>query len=194
MTMVSGLFFVRLVPRFHPSWVIAAGMFFNALAYGTVFILGSDSHLTLLVAFLVMGLGTGASETLANDAMLSSVPASKAGAASAISETSYELGAVLGTAVLGGILTAAYRAHIDLPAGLSPEQAATAHETLGGATAVTASLDPELGAQVLAGAQEAFDSGVIWTTGISAILMLIAAVLVLRMLRTADPQASAADH
>ena len=60
--------------------------------------------------------------------IISSVPADQAGAASAISETPYELGAVLGTAVLGGILTATYSARVVVPAGLSPAQAASATE------------------------------------------------------------------
>src|SRR5690625_5987846 len=44
--------------------------------------------------------------TLFRSLILASVPPAKAGAASAVSETAYELGAVLGTAVLGSILTA----------------------------------------------------------------------------------------
>jgi hypothetical protein len=58
------------------------------------------------------------------------------GAASAISETAYELAVVLGTAILGGIPTATYSTRVVVPAGLSPAQAASATETLGGATAV----------------------------------------------------------
>ena len=58
------------------------------------------------------------------------------GAASAISETGYEVGAVLGTAVLGGLLTAFYQRHLDLPAALDAGSSAAAHETLGGAVEV----------------------------------------------------------
>lgn len=192
--MVAGLLFVRLVPRFHPAHIIAFGMFLNALGYGVVLVLGGSSSFTLMLAFLLLGLGGGAAETLANDVMLSSVPASKAGAASAISETSYELGSVLGTAVLGGILTAAYRAHIELPAGLSVEQADAAHETLGGATTVAGQVETGLSAELIAAAQHAFDSGVLWTAGISAALMLVTTVMVLRMLRGADPHATAGEH
>ena len=54
-------------------------------------------------------------------------------AASAVSETAYELGSVLGTAVLGSILAGAYAAKLALPAGLTAEQAVDAGETLAGA-------------------------------------------------------------
>jgi len=83
------------------------------------------------------------------------VPADQAGAASAISETPYELGAVLGTAVLGGILTATYSARVVVPAGLSPAQAASATETLGGATAVAPTLPAAQSANLLASARHA---------------------------------------
>ncbi|MDT0189559.1 MFS transporter [Rothia terrae] len=192
--MVSGLLFVRLVPRFHPAKVIAFGMFLNAAAFGLIFALGGESNLVLMLAFIVMGLGVGASETLANDVMLSSVPPQKAGAASAISETSYELGAVLGTAILGGILTAVYSKSIDLPAGLSEQQQNTASETLGGATQVASDAGGTLGAQLLEAAQHAFDAGVVWTAGISVLLLVFAGFMVLRMIAGVDPNAEPAEH
>ena len=83
------------------------------------------------------------------------MPADQAGAASAISETPYELGAVLGTAVLGGILTATYSARVVVPAGLSPAQAASATETVGGATAFAPSLPAAQSANLLASARHA---------------------------------------
>ena len=64
----------------------------------------------LIVAFVLLGIGIGAAETVSNELILASAPPEKAGAASAVSETAYELGAVLGTTILGGILTAFYRA------------------------------------------------------------------------------------
>lgn len=191
---ISGLLFVRLVPRFHPAKIIALGMFLNAAAYGLILIFGGESNYVLMASFIILGLGAGASETLANDVMLSTVPAAKAGAASAISETSYELGVVMGTAILGGILTAAYRSSIEMPEGLSSDQAQTAQETLGGASRVADNLGGELGQQLLSNAQHAFDSGVIWTAGISLVLMILAGFLVLKMISGADPNAEAAEH
>ena len=50
--------------------------------------------------------------------ILSSVPKEQAGAASAVSETAYELGAALGIAVLGSIVTGVYR-DFAAPAGVA---------------------------------------------------------------------------
>jgi DHA2 family multidrug resistance protein-like MFS transporter len=137
----------------------------------------------LVLAFVLLSLGIGAAETISNDVIVSSVPADKAGAASAISETAYEMGAVLGTAVLGGILTAAYSARVVVPAGLSAADTATATETLGGATAVAAHLPQPQAGQLLASAQQAFGGGVSVTSVIAVVLMVVAAALVWFTLR-----------
>lgn len=55
---------------------------------------------------VIVGAGVGLALTLTTDAVVSAVPADKAGAASAVSETAYELGAALGIAVLGTVLSA----------------------------------------------------------------------------------------
>jgi hypothetical protein len=69
----------------------------------------------------------------------------------ALSETSSELGGALGIAVLGVIGTAVYRGQVadGVPAGVPPEAADAARDTLGGVVAVAAGLPEQLGAAVL---------------------------------------------
>jgi len=157
----------------------------SAAGYGAV-VFGAQQGSTaaLLLAFVLLSLGIGAAETISNDVILSSVRADKAGAASAISETAYELGTVLGTAVLGGILTATYSTHVVLPAGLNVTAAASATETLGGATAVASSLPAPQAAELLGSAQQAFGSGVGITSAIAVVVMLGAAAMVWCALRS----------
>ncbi|WP_331715433.1 MFS transporter [Tessaracoccus coleopterorum] len=122
-TIVAGLLVVRLAKRFRAGHLVVAGLLLNAVGYALVTASGqTGSDLGLLAAFAILGAGVGMAETISNDLILSSVPATKAGAASAISETAYEVGSVLGTAVLGGLLTATYRGGVVLPTGLTPEQ------------------------------------------------------------------------
>lgn len=186
LTVVAGLLVVRLARRFRAGHLVVAGLLLNALGYTAVMITGnSGSDLGLLIAFLLLGAGVGMAETISNDLILSSVSAEKAGAASAISETAYEVGSVLGTAVLGGLLTATYRGAVQLPAGLTAEQQASAGETLGGAVDVAGALPGEVSSQLLESAKAAFDSGVVVTSAIGLALMLAAAVLAGRTLRTA---------
>jgi DHA2 family multidrug resistance protein-like MFS transporter len=134
----------------------------------------------------VLAIGIGGAETISNDLIIATVPPSKAGAASAISETAYEVGAVLGTAVLGSILTASYRAHVQLPGRLDQGQANAAAETLGGATAVADDLPAGQAGALLESARHAFDSGVVVTSSIGVVVMVAATTLALLTLRSAS--------
>lgn len=181
---VAGMAVVVLVRWIRPSTIIVAALLLSAIGYAAVLLLASPSAVApIIVAFAVLGAGIGAAETLSNDLIVSSVPAEKAGAASAVSETAYEMGAVLGTAVLGSILTASYSAHLTVPAGLDAEQATAAQQTLGGAHAVADTLPPAQADALLAAAGSAFDSGVSVTSAIGAALMVISAVVAWKMLR-----------
>ncbi|MCC3278380.1 MFS transporter [Arthrobacter sp. zg-Y40] len=186
LTIITGLAVVPLVKHLKPAYVVAGGLLFNAAGYALVFFAGeSVTVMELVVAFLFLGVGVGAAETISNDLILASVPPSRAGSASAISETAYEIGSVLGTAVLGSILTSAYRTHVTVPDGLSPEQAASAGETLGGAFDAAQSLPAESASALLHSAQAAFDSGVSLTSLIGVLVMVAAAAGAVVLLRKA---------
>ncbi|WP_454085938.1 MFS transporter [Georgenia sp. Marseille-Q6866] len=186
-TVVAGLAVVRVVQHVRPARVVAGGLLLNAVGYGLVLVSGSaGSDAGLLGAFMILGAGVGAAETISNDLILSSVPAAKAGAASAVSETAYELGAVLGTAVLGSILTAVYRTNVVVPDGVTGDDARAAGETLGGATEVASGLPDSVAQTLLESARHAFDSGVVITSSIGVVLMVVAAVIALRALRSAE--------
>jgi DHA2 family multidrug resistance protein-like MFS transporter len=181
---VAGLVVVPIARRVRPSIVVPVALTISAVGYLVIALSGGDAQTgTLMLSFVLLGLGIGAAETVSNELILTSAPAEKAGAASAVSETAYELGAVLGTATLGTILTASYRSAVALPDGLTAAQAHAAGETLGGATTVAGQLPAGLGEQLLASARAAFDSGVGLTAGIGVGLMVAAAVLAVVSLR-----------
>ena len=121
----------------------------------------SISALGIAIAFVALGLGIGAAETVSNELIISNAPAEKAGAASAVSETAYELGAVLGTAMLGTILTASYRPVVDCPEGLTRRAAAgSAVRRWVAPSRWPSSCRPDPAAALLESARHAFDSGV----------------------------------
>ncbi|WP_423816725.1 MFS transporter [Rothia nasimurium] len=184
LTVVAGLVVVYIVKVVKPWIVIAGSLLMNAAAFALVFFTAnSGSDTGILVAFALLGVGIGFAETLTNDIILAAVPPHKAGAASAISETAYETGSVMGTAILGSILNAAYVAHLMVPAGVGAADADAARETLGGAVEVAERIGGDTGATLLASAQHAFDSGVVYTSAIGVVLMLICTVMVVRTLR-----------
>jgi len=181
---VAGLVVVPMVRRIRPGFIMATGLALSLTAYASIAIMGADVTLVgLIVAFCVLSAGIGAAETLSNDLIISSVPADKAGAASAVSETAYEVGAVLGTAVLGSVLAASYRSSVEVPSGVGSADAAAARETLGGAVEVSSGLPGDLGRELLASARHAFDSGVVATSWVAVALMAVAIAVTLVTLR-----------
>ena len=138
---------------------------------------GTLTNLTVIVALTLVGAGTG-SLAIGSAMIMHGSPEEKAGNAGALEETSYELGAVLGVAILGSISALLFRAELvgsGLLRGIDPALATQAEESLGAAISIAGELQrPDL-------AQEA---GVAFThamqaTGIAGgIIMLAVAVLV----------------
>jgi len=183
---LGGLLIVPVARRVRPSIVVPLALTVSASGFALIALSGGQIDATgLALAFVLLGVGIGAAETVSNELIVASAPVEKAGAASAVSETAYELGAVLGTAVLGSILTAAYRANVVLPVGLSEAQRQSAGETLGGAVTVSGQLTTDTGTRLLDSARLAFDSGVGVSAWIGVGLVLSAALVGALALRRA---------
>ncbi|MCE0765334.1 MFS transporter [Pseudonocardia kujensis] len=190
-TILAGLGAAGLARRFPLRVLVPAGLVLAAAGYVLCTRLGVGSAETLLLlAAVLIGAGIGLSETITNDAILAAAPADRAGAASAVGETAYELGAVLGTAVLGSVLSAVYRAAVEVPAEAAPgvalgsEASETARQTLGGAVDVAAGLPGPAADALLGSARTAFSLGVDVTAGVgTAALLLVALTVVLGLRR-----------
>ena len=181
-SMGMGFVAVRLVARVSVRILVPASLLLTASGYAIVALSGHPQVAVIMAAFMVMGIGIGIAETLTNDLILANAPPTKAGAASAISETAYEVGAVLGTAVLGSVLTGTYRTRLEVPQAL--RGADPAHfETLGATLEYAEHLDPALGDQLASAARAAFDAGVQHASATAIVVVLSAALLTWRAFR-----------
>ncbi|MFE7798525.1 MFS transporter [Nocardia sp. NPDC057440] len=182
---IAALASAWLVRYLRPGLVLSGSLLVAAIGSALFLLLGADatSNVTFIVAFLFTGAGVGVSLTISSDLVVSSAPAARAGAAAAVSETAYETGIALGVAVLGSVVMAVFRNGLDL-SRIPAEHAATASESLGGATEVARGLPESLAAEFLTSVHEAFVSGIhIAAIGTSAVMLL--AALVAFRLRTA---------
>jgi DHA2 family multidrug resistance protein-like MFS transporter len=186
-----------IVRRVRPGSVVAGGLALAAIGFGVLTQVGAASALAVLVTgYVVVSLGLGAVFTLATDLMVGNAPPERAGAASAIAETGSEFGGALGIAILGTIGTAVYRSQVAdaVPAGIPPAAAEAARDTLGGAVAADDQLPDALSAQLLDAAREAFTQGVQLAAGISAAVVILAAVLAVVLLRRVGASSESAPH
>jgi DHA2 family multidrug resistance protein-like MFS transporter len=128
-------------------------------------------------------------DTLATDLAVGAAPPERAGAASALSETSAEFGGALGIAILGVIGTSIYRSHLTdaLPAGIPHHTAAAARDTLGGAVAAAGQLPGQPGQILVRAARQAFTQGLHVAFAISAAAVIGAAILAAILLRHPRP-------
>jgi DHA2 family multidrug resistance protein-like MFS transporter len=174
-----------LVGRFAPATLMAGGMAVSAL--GFVWLVFAPSLVQIVAASVVFSIGFTPVITLTTGIVVGSAPPERTGAASAMSETSVELGGALGIAVLGSLGAALYRnrmADLVVP-GFSPEALAPARSTLGGALAFAAGLAPDQAAPMLAQASEAFMLGFRAAAILSIVGMLFCIVVTLTTLRDA---------
>ncbi|MEV7503426.1 MFS transporter [Streptomyces sp. NPDC093018] len=158
--------------RFSVRSVVSAGLAAVGLSLAVLTCLGQSTGYPVLgAALLVVGVGAGLSFTVTADVILSSVPKEQAGSASAVSETAYELGAALGIALLGSIVTAVYSGFRG-PAGTPPG----AHDSLGAAVQASAHLPPQTAESLLAAARDAFVHGLHLASGAGAVVLLGTAI------------------
>ena len=176
-----------IVGRFPPAHVVAGGMAVSATGFLLLSLVDDVARpLAMLVAgAVVFSLGLTPVVTLTTDIVLGAAPPERAGAASALSETSSEFGGALGIAVMGSIVTAIYRGKVDgsLPAGVPTEAAETARSTIGAAVSVAGELPGTLGSELLGSAREAFAQAFGTTAVISAVIAIGVAILAAALLR-----------
>ena len=179
-----------IVRRIRPARLVSAGLALAAIGFLVITGVGGAHGLAALVAGTVIySLGLAPVIILATDMIVGSAPVERAGAASAISETSAELGGALGIAIFGSIGTAVYRrAMADaVPAGIPADAVEAARSTLGGALVAAGRLPTTAGAELLGTAREAFVQSFQLAAAIAAAVALIMAVGAGVMLRGRGP-------
>ncbi|MGW2487312.1 MFS transporter [Streptomyces sp. NPDC001606] len=169
----AGLVAGRAARRCSVRAVVSAGLAAVGAALAALTTVGQSTGYPVLgAALLVVGVGAGFSFTVTADVILSSVPKEQAGAASAVSETAYELGAALGIALLGSVVTGVYRDFTG-PAGTP----AAAHESLGAAVQAADHLPPQAAASLLTAARDSFVHGLHLASGVGAAVLLATAAV-----------------
>lgn len=172
-----------LVRRWRPVDVLSIGALIAALGFGVLTQLRPDSSLSVLMtAIVLICLGLAPVGTLTTDLVMRLAPAERAGAASAISETSFEFGGALGIAVLGSLAAVSYRLSmeaVDLP-GLPDSMLTPARATLDGAVIAARALSPEQAAPLLAAAHTAF-MGALDKAALACVIATLAAFVIARL-------------
>ncbi|MEV4135184.1 MFS transporter [Dactylosporangium sp. NPDC049742] len=166
---------VRVITRLGVGATLGSSLLLTAAGFGVLALAeGFTGYLGLALALVLVGVGIGIAYTAATDAVLNAVPRERAGAASAISEMSYELGVALGIAVLGTLHAAFYRGGLPDLSGLSDPARTAVTESLAAGSQSLAGAGQQ---QILAAARDAFARSMQLTSMIAAALLVVAAVI-----------------
>lgn len=147
----------------------------------------SQGGIGINIILIGLGLSLSVGLTASSVAIMGSTPEEKAGAAGALSASSYDLGSALGIAGFGLVLTANYANHIQLPAGLPPEVASKAGLSIGETMLMAQQLGAEQGHALVAAAQQAYSSAHSTVLFSAAALVALLSIVVWRVLRHYRP-------
>ncbi len=168
-----------LAGRIGARTVLAGGLAVAGVGFLLLRLAGDDlGYPVVAVALALLGAGAG-SLTIASAIIMAGTPPEKAGNAAAVEEVSYDLGTVLGVAILGSVAAALYRSGLeDAASGVAPELVDEAGESLGAALEIAAGTgDATLALQ----AQTAFTDALIQVGLVGGLLLLAFSVLVFRL-------------
>ncbi|MFD4469876.1 MFS transporter [Rhodococcus sp. NPDC058505] len=175
-----------LATRIGARAVLAGGLAVSGIGFLLLYLAPAPlGYGWVAAALAVLGAGAG-SLAIASALIMSGSPPEKAGSAAAIEETAYDLGNVLGVAILGSVAALVYRdgLHLDaVTAGLPPSDELSAavrvsEESLGGAMEVASRADlPELAVHAQDAFTESFTTiGLLGGVALLGVAALVAAL------------------
>lgn len=172
---VSSLAAAPLARRCGARPILASGIAVAGLGMASLYVGSGDLGFgSVVVAQVLVGFGIG-SLAIASAMIMAGTPDAKAGNAAALEETAYDLGNVLGVAILGSVAAVVYRSELAdaAPAGTPPELLSAAGESLGAAVGIAQELRiPEVAER----AGVAFTDAMRDTSLIGGVVMMVVAV------------------
>ena len=170
-----------LVRKYGAKAVGSAGMFVMTVAIAGYALLGTTTPIWVLaLLFAIQGIGAGAVMPSATSAVMDVLPRERAGAGSALTNTSRQVGVALGVAVLGSILAQAYRSQLQPALSVLPAAARNAASQSIAATQATAQHLGVRGQSLLGPADAAFTHAMHITTLVAAAMSLAGTFVILR--------------
>ncbi|GEE00550.1 MFS transporter [Gordonia spumicola] len=168
----------KLATMIGPRAVLAGAIALSGIGMIVVYLIpGELSYSAIVVALCLVGAGIG-SLAVGSVLIMSGSPEHRAGNAAAMEETSYEVGSVLGVAILGSLASVMYRAELDASGHLDDvpaKLAGPARESIGAAVDIAdAAHLPEMARA----AGDAFTGSMQITSLVGGVIMLAVAAVV----------------
>lgn len=170
----------RLVVRFGVRNVMVTGLVMLATGFVVLAQLDASSgYLSFLGGLAIFGVGMALSSTPATTAIVGSLPAAKQGVASAMNDTTREVGSALGIALLGSMYSTGYRDSVDGAVALLPADAGHAvSESAAAGLQVAHQIGGDAGDQLAGVVRVAFMDGLSSALTVGAVVLVAAAAMI----------------
>ncbi len=166
-----------LVSRLGLRCVAVGGMTLSAVSFLGLSVTDfSAQRVQAAVLMALLGFSAASALLASTAAIMAAAPKEKAAAAGAIETMAYELGAGLGIALFGLILSRSFALSIALPEGLSADQIAQASSSIGETAQLVQSLEPGLAQATMTAAKTAFISAHSVALGSAGVMLLLLAI------------------
>ena len=174
----------RLVGRLGTNKVVAMGLMVLAAVLISISFWEPDTDYWIVgLTFFLMAFGMGNLMAPSTDSVMGAVPEANAGIASAMNDVTRMVAGAFGVAVMGSIINTVYgNTMVEAVAGLPPQAAAAAADSVGAATRVAANLPAGAGAELVDAAKAAFSDALGNAVLVAAGVALVGAVLVAKFM------------
>jgi EmrB/QacA subfamily drug resistance transporter len=163
-----------------PKYTLCLGLLLTGLALFlfSQFIRPSTPYGYILLVLTIQGTGIGFTMSPATNAVMSSLPPSRAGIGSAMNDTTRQLGGALGVAVLGALMNGTYRlgvSHLADLTGVTGPILAQIQNSIQSAHIVALKLGGNLANTIVLTSSQAFVDGMKEALVVGSITMVVAA-------------------
>jgi DHA2 family multidrug resistance protein-like MFS transporter len=179
-----------LASKFRPAYVIGVGMAGVAAVMLYFTTIGATTGApALIIGFAILSICGSPLIALGTNMIVGSAPPEQMGSAGSMAQMSNEFGGTLGPALFGTLGFAIYRSdvHDHIPAGLSAHDAASARDSLAGATLAAAHAPHQTADALLGPARQAYANGLHAVCAIGGTLLGLIAIFIATRLRHMPP-------
>ncbi len=178
----------RIANLIGTKFTVALGIFIAAAGFFhfAQIVAVDTSYADFAIAMCITSVGIGFTMSPATNSVVGSIPVGQTGVGSAMNNTTRQIGAALGVAILGTILNATYITKIDAvnwPLQLPVQAMEMIRKSIYGAQIVAQNVpNPQLSQMIITQSKEAFVSGSEHALMIAAAIMVVSSIITLLIL------------
>jgi EmrB/QacA subfamily drug resistance transporter len=185
---ISAALSAKIANHIGTKFTVGAGIFIAAVGFFYFAGVASVgvSYNSIVICMCIVALGIGLTMSPATNSVMGAVPVGQSGIGSALNNTTRQIGAALGVAILGTLMNATYLSRIDAvnwPTKLPAQAMETIRSSIQGAHIVAQNIpNPQLSQLIINQSNEAFTAGSSHALVVAAIIMVITSIITLIIL------------